>query len=218
MNINAQAYFLNSGRLLVNNNTFYCGSSSNLPCQLALKTDIPNVTPYVHPSEKQCNYSYTHPSTIQCNAASEINNLKSSVSDGKVLIANAITGKGVTTSSSASFATMASNITSIAVTPVIDGAYRIQLSVAFFTTIPANTGSVKISDRVYFNSIYDYGNLFTKYGRVSFFPSYPSNNDKILYVSAGEIGSMFIDDLYIYRGSNGGHRDEDIDIYRVTIG
>lgn len=57
MNINAQAYFLNSGRLLVNNNTFYCGSSSNLPCQLALKSDIPNVTQYVHPSEKQCNYS-----------------------------------------------------------------------------------------------------------------------------------------------------------------
>ena len=35
-------------------------------CQLALKSDIPNVTQYVHPSTKQCNYSYTHPSTKQC--------------------------------------------------------------------------------------------------------------------------------------------------------
>ena len=30
-------------------------------------TDIPEVTPYVHPSTKQCNYVYTHPSTKQCN-------------------------------------------------------------------------------------------------------------------------------------------------------
>lgn len=58
--------------------------------------------------------AYTHPSTIQCNVATEINNLKSSVSSGKTQIANAITGKGVTTSSSTSFATMASNINSIA--------------------------------------------------------------------------------------------------------
>ena len=35
-------------------------------CQLALKSDIPNVTQYVHPAD------------IQCNAAREINNLNSS--------------------------------------------------------------------------------------------------------------------------------------------
>ena len=51
----------------MNDNNFYCGSSSNLPCQLALKSDIPNVTEYVHPTEKQCNYVYTHPSAKQCN-------------------------------------------------------------------------------------------------------------------------------------------------------
>ena len=97
----------------MNNNTFYCGSSSNLPCQLALKTDIPNVTPYVHPSTKQCNYSYTHPTTIQCNAASEINSLKSSVSSGKTQVANAIAGKGVSASQNDSFATLASKINQI---------------------------------------------------------------------------------------------------------
>ena len=58
---------MNSGRLLVNSNEFYCGSSSNLPCQLALKSDIPENISYVHPAEKQCNYVYTHPSTKQCN-------------------------------------------------------------------------------------------------------------------------------------------------------
>ena len=93
---------LNSGRILVNGSSFYCGNSTSGLCQLALKTDIPNITQYVHPSN------------IQCNAATEINSLKSSVSSGKTQIANAITGKGVTTSSSTSFATMASNINSIA--------------------------------------------------------------------------------------------------------
>ena len=90
---------MNSGRILVNGSDFYCGSGTNSLCQLALKTDVGS--PYVHPSE------------IQCNAASEISSLKSSVSSGKAQIASAITGKGVSTSSSASFSTMASNIKNI---------------------------------------------------------------------------------------------------------
>ena len=57
--------------------------------------------------------TYTHPSTIQCSAATEISSLKSSVSSGKTQVANAITGKGVATSSSDTFATMAANINSI---------------------------------------------------------------------------------------------------------
>lgn len=97
----------------MNNNSFYCGSSGNLPCQLALKSDIPNVTQYVHPSTKQCNYVYTHPSAIQCNVATEINNLKSSVSNGKIQVANAITGKGVSASQNDSFAALASKISQI---------------------------------------------------------------------------------------------------------
>ena len=59
------------------------------------------------------NTVYTHPSTIQCSASTEISSLKSSVSSGKAQIASAITGKGVSTSSTASFSTMASNINSI---------------------------------------------------------------------------------------------------------
>ena len=201
-----------SGRIYVTNDKIVCGAYSGSGAQLYPQNS------YTHPAEKQCNYTYTHPSEIQCNAASEISFLKTSVSDGKVLIANAITGKGVTTSSSASFATMASNITSIPASAVIEGTYQIRLSVSFFMTMPANTWSVFISDRVYFNTIYRYGNLFTKYGRVSFFPSYPGSNNHMLYVSAGEIGSMFVDNLYMYRGSNADHLDEDIDIYQVTVG
>lgn len=44
-----------------------------------------------------------------------VEELKKSVSDGKVLVASAITGKGVTTAADATFATMASNIGSIMV-------------------------------------------------------------------------------------------------------
>ena len=46
---------------------------------------------------------------------SEINSLKTSVSNGKSLIASAITGKGVSTSSTATFQTMANNISSLAI-------------------------------------------------------------------------------------------------------
>lgn len=44
----------------------------------------------------------------------EITELKKSVSDGKTLVANAITGQGVTTASSATFTTMATNINTVA--------------------------------------------------------------------------------------------------------
>ena len=66
---------------------------------MALKTDVGS--------------TYVHPSEIQCNVASEINSLKTSVSSGKILLANAITDKGVATSSSDTFATMAANITKL---------------------------------------------------------------------------------------------------------
>jgi len=48
---------------------------------------------------------------------SDLESLKTSVSNGKILIANAITDKGVATSSSDTFATMASNIESIVSVP-----------------------------------------------------------------------------------------------------
>lgn len=43
----------------------------------------------------------------------EVEAAKKSVSDGKILVANAITGKGIATATDATFATMASNISSI---------------------------------------------------------------------------------------------------------
>ena len=96
-------YPLVSGRLLVDGNDIYVGNSSSDLSQLALKTDIPTVSQYVHPSE------------IQCDAASEIESLKSSVSSGKTQVANAITGKGVSASGNDTFATLASKIGQIQV-------------------------------------------------------------------------------------------------------
>ncbi len=51
----------------------------------------------------------TH-ATFGGQAATEINSLKNSVSNGKTLVANAITKKGVSTATTADFATMAENI------------------------------------------------------------------------------------------------------------
>ena len=94
-------YPLISGRLLVNGNDFYLGNSSSQKVQIARVDQIPTVTQYVHPS------------SIQCNAASEISNLKTSVSSGKTQVANAITGKGVSASGNDSFATLANKINQI---------------------------------------------------------------------------------------------------------
>ena len=57
---------LDSGRMLVNGSSFYCGNSTSSLCELALKSDIPTVTQYVHPSTKQCNYT---PDLSNINAA-----------------------------------------------------------------------------------------------------------------------------------------------------
>ena len=84
---------------------------------------------------KDTNTVYTHPSSIQCNASSEISSLKSSVSNGKILIANAITDKGVATSSSDTFATMANNISSIRTGSV--NMIQVQANDDGYFTIPA---------------------------------------------------------------------------------
>ena len=47
------------------------------------------------------------------NHYNDLDQTKKSVSDGKILVANAITAKGVTTATDATFATMANNINSI---------------------------------------------------------------------------------------------------------
>nr|DAO30679.1 MAG TPA: hypothetical protein [Caudoviricetes sp.] len=109
--------------MLVSGSDFYCGNSSSAPCQLALKSQIPSQ--YIHPSTKQCNYSVDLSGYAK---SSELNSLKTSVSNGKQLVANAITDKGVATSSSESFATMANNINSISSTDAIGAIYLQTLS------------------------------------------------------------------------------------------
>ena len=99
---------MQSGRLLVNGNDFYCGNSSGSPCQFALKSQIPSA--YTHPSEKQCNYSVDLSGYAK---TSDLESLKTSVSSGKSIVATAVTGKGVSTAANSSFQTIASNIKNI---------------------------------------------------------------------------------------------------------
>ena len=123
---------LNTGKILVTPNHCYIGPN---------KIDLTADTKYVHPTTKQCNYSYTHPSKIQCSAASEISSLKSSVSSGKAQIASAITGKGVTTAADATFQQMATNIGQIETATSIDLAVRNAATLTFssFTSNPSMT-------------------------------------------------------------------------------
>ena len=86
---------------------------------------------------KDTNTVYTHPSSIQCNASNEISNLKSSVSNGKSLIASAITGKGVSTASDATFQTMANNINSISSVGEIEKIYLQGLDDKLYTSYSA---------------------------------------------------------------------------------
>lgn len=88
---------------MITPNHVYAGSN-----KIDLTKDTNTV--YTHPTTKQCNYTYSHPSSIQCNASTEISNLKSSVSNGKIQVANAITGKGVSASGNDTFATLANKI------------------------------------------------------------------------------------------------------------
>ena len=120
---------MNSGRLLVNGNDFYIGNGSSQLSKIAREDQIPS--------------SYTHPTEIQCNASFEINNLKSSVSNGKSAIASAITGKGVSTASNATFQTMANNINSIVIpkqyVPVNFGNYQLIKTDSMYGTATSQT-------------------------------------------------------------------------------
>lgn len=77
-------------------------------------------------------------------AVNELNNnldsLGKSVSDGKTLVANAITAKGITTATDASFQTMADNILSINVTKLITVTFSINGSIS--TWISGNCRAV----------------------------------------------------------------------------
>nr|DAO30541.1 MAG TPA: hypothetical protein [Caudoviricetes sp.] len=79
--------------MLVSGNDFYCGNSASNPSQLALRSQIPDVSGFA--------------------TTSQLNSLKTSVSSGKSIIASAVTDKGVNTAADASFQTIANNINAI---------------------------------------------------------------------------------------------------------
>lgn len=71
----------------------------------------------------------------------EVNELKTSVSEGKTLVAAAVTDKGVETAADATFATMATNIGSIA---SLDSLWNLVASGNFYGGVPQNGGGLYI--------------------------------------------------------------------------
>lgn len=69
----------------------------------------------------------------------ELNEIKKSVSDGKTLVANAITAKGVTTATDAAFQTMAGNIAKLETGANVDNLFNMQVST--YTAYPSYTSN-----------------------------------------------------------------------------
>ena len=85
----------------------------------------------------------------------EISSLKSSVSNGKSAVASAITDKGVSTSATASFNTMANNIRSINAMPSLLGTWKFNDVLQFTTSEYLNmfpTNSVTYTFTTYDNT------------------------------------------------------------------
>ncbi len=139
--------------MLVSGSDFYCGNSSGSLCQFALKSQVPSQ--YVHPSTKQCNYSVD---TSQFATSSELNSLKTSVSNGKSLIASAITGKGVSTDAGASFQTMASNIASLYTVSGVTSE-SISISSVSNTAFTVSRGCAWLESTMYYSGYYLYPNI-----------------------------------------------------------
>ena len=101
----------------VQTGTFIAGMDDDNGGSLAFRKDCPSSGKV---SEIIDGYFYQNEGNYRCLDTSdyaqiqgEINDLKKSVSDGKTTVANAITAKGVTTATDATFATMANNISQI---------------------------------------------------------------------------------------------------------
>ena len=124
------------------------------------------------------NTVYSHPAAIQCNAATEINSLKSFVSNGKQQVANAITDKGVSASGNDSFATLANKISQIQSLTAIDTAARARTSMTGGSSKSCKFEYVAMNDlNLYYGSSIEYyfegvfsngiGNWDTHYGTLS---------------------------------------------------
>ena len=77
---------------------------------MAKKSELPKVPTNVSAFANDAGYLTEHQSLADYAKKSEVEDLKTSVSEGKALIASAVTDKGVQTADDATFAAMAANI------------------------------------------------------------------------------------------------------------
>lgn len=139
------------------------------------------------------NTTYSNSSTssiiTSTNVQGAIDQLFTSVSNGKELIADAITDKGVTTSASASFQTMANNIgrisTGYQVISATDSFSFTRQQVKTITSLSFSSSNWPTLDRILFLIVY---------------PEYNSANSSRSYISAGA-GSAVNYPLYFVYGS-----------------
>lgn len=97
----------------------YSNTQYDINLNILIITSTTDVNePYmVHIEGKNGSYNVVSEESLLPITKTEVNELKKSVSDGKSVVANAITAKGITTAANAEFATMAANVSKIKTTP-----------------------------------------------------------------------------------------------------
>lgn len=169
------------------------------------------------PSTTATNVSYNNSQTSSIitsnNVQGAIDQLFTSVSNGKTLIANAITDKGVPTSSNDTFATMASNISLINPSFTIDNVYNVNFTLSNFLTLPVGQSYHLLSTSIPQNELTNYTLLFTKYGRIPWDPNNTLNAP--LYISTSDLGSATIVNLNLRVNQN--YLNEEHIIYKINV-
>ena len=104
--------------------------------------------------------SHTHTISQITSLQSELNSLKTSVSNGKSAVASAITDKGISTSATASFDTMAANIRNIPISAGLVYSGTIGFDISTGSSIDRYTSSIGFE---YIKIIRAYGDDFYSY-------------------------------------------------------